>query len=362
MSFGFRTFRGDSALRRILAHPGLGLEHYQSGTSGVSVLVTPAGATTAVDVRGGGPGTRETDLLAPHNTVEQVHAIVLSGGSAFGLATADGVARHLADQGIGFAPSPNHPEVQVPIVPAAVIFDLLVGQLDKPDAAVGAAAAKEALQRVSNCALDDDNALRSGCVGAGVAAQAGAIKGGVGHAVVDLPGKQYAGQWVAAVVVANPVGAVLGETGHVIGDSSLPAITEDNRQTLLESSLGMTKLSSLNTTIGCLITNVALPVSQLQRLAMSGHDGLARAVYPAHTPLDGDTLFALSVPDPAAYVANDDAASAAQDPAVQDPAVQDPAALAMLSVAAADAVQHAVVDAVVSAESAFGLAAYKDLC
>lgn len=302
--------------------PGILVGHTSAGDTGVTAVVSadPAGMVAGVDVRGGGPGTRETDLLAAHNTVERVHAIVLSGGSAFGLAAADGAMAELERVGRGFPVlGQARPGPRVPIVPAAVIFDLFVGDaMHRPTAADGAAAVRSA--------LDGDPAARtSGSVGAGCGATAGVLRGGVGQASVVVG--EYT---VSALVVVNPVGSVIDPgTGRLWGDPARPAVDLAAFGALEHPA------SSLNTTIGVIATNAPVTVAQVTRLAMVGHDGIARAVRPAHSPLDGDTLFAVT--------------TAATTPGVGVETLHD------LSAAAADAVQTAIVDAVVSASPGYGL-------
>lgn len=304
--------------------------HTSLGDTGVTALVAadPDGMAAAVDVRGGGPGTRETDLLEPHNTVERVHAILLCGGSAFGLAAADGAMAELERRGRGFpvfgegAPGPR-----VPIVPAAVIFDLVVGDpAHRPTAADGAAAVA--------AALDGGGGLvGSGSVGAGCGATAGVLRGGFGHARA-----RAAGYTVEAFVVANPVGSVVDPaTGLLYGDPAQPAVD-------LEAFAQLERPTpKLNTTIGVIATDAPLTKAQLKRVAMTGHDGIARAVRPAHSPLDGDTLFAVSTA-----------------PAGAAP-VRDVEALAQLGQVGAGVIQAAIVDAVVSAEFAYGVTAWRDI-
>jgi L-aminopeptidase/D-esterase-like protein len=254
------------------------------------VVLAPQGAVCGVDVRGAAPGTRETDLLAPGNLVEQVHAVVLSGGSAFGLDAASGVVRWLEARGIGLATGHG----RVPIVPAAVLFDLpLVREGDdprvRPDAACGHAA----------CEAASDSLPAAGNVGAGAGATVGklwglarAMKGGVGHASVRV------GPWVVGALVAcNAVGDVLDPaTGQVLAG----ALSEDGQRlhdtqrALLAGELGQRPLPGTNTTIGAVATNARLDKAQAQRLATSAHDGLARSIRPVHTVFDGDTLFALA--------------------------------------------------------------------
>lgn len=334
--------------------PGISVGHASTADTGVTVVACPEGAVAAVDVRGGGPGTRETDLLEPRNTVREAHAIVLSGGSAFGLAAADGVMRGLAERGIGFQVTEDVPDVRVPIVPAAVIFDLLLGERDVPDAGLGRAALAAALDGTSP---DGAAPAASGSVGAGTGAMAGAIKGGVGQASVRLAD----GSTVAAIVVANPMGAVVGPDGRLWADPGRGAVPPEAMAALAETFVGMTKVPaadggdpapepgrSLNTTIGCIVTDARLTQDQAQRLAMAGHDGMARAIRPSHLPMDGDTLFCLST---GTFGGDGDAAVAEADPA----------AVAMLAAAAADAVEHAIVDAVTSASSRAGVRSWSDL-
>ncbi|OHO64462.1 P1 family peptidase [Corynebacterium sp. HMSC036D02] len=313
--------------------PGLGFSvgHVTHEDTGVTVIYCGEQGTVAgVDVRGGGPGTRETDLLEPHNTVERVHALVLAGGSAFGLAAADGVMRGLEEAGIGFpAFGEDIPGPRVPIVPGAVIFDLLAGP-QRPTAEDGEAALRAALA---------GHDATSGSVGAGTGACAGKIRGGVGTAFVDASPFT-----VAAVVVANPVGQVIdAETGRLFGAPGVPAVDVEKFAAARSLAEAFTGTSRLNTTIGAVLTDAPLSKAQVKRLALAGHDGIARAVRPAHSPLDGDTLFA--------------AASGTQ-PADQGIGAAE---LASLSAAAADAVEAAIVDAVVSATPGLGLETYSSL-
>ncbi|WPF68212.1 P1 family peptidase [Corynebacterium sp. 21KM1197] len=289
--------------------PGLAVGHHSMESTGVTVIrVTDGdGALAAVDVRGGGPGTRETDLLEPHNTVERVHAITLAGGSAFGLAAADGVMRGLAQQKVGF---PVTQGIRIPIVPGAVIFDLLVGKQSLPGAAQGVEALKDSY-RVGQ-------EPRRGSVGAGCGATAGRLRGGVGQAALKVG--DYC---VAALVVANPMGEVVNPQDGVFWADPSHKVDPESFGKL--SATG----ASLNTTIGVIATDAPLTSTQAKRLAMSGHDGLSRAVRPAHLPMDGDTLFALST--------------------AWQPLGVDTPVLAHLCSGAAEVVSRAIVDAVVSA-------------
>ncbi|GAB3078373.1 P1 family peptidase [Corynebacterium aquatimens] len=333
--------------------PGLALGHASLTDTGVSAVVStsPAGMVGAVDVRGGGPGTRETDLLEPHNTVERVHAIVLAGGSAFGLAAADGAMVELERRGYGFPVfGEDNPGPRVPIVPAAVIFDLIVGDPNhRPSAADGAAAIRDALEGTT---LDGAVAAgpTSGSVGAGCGATAGVLRGGFGQASQQVD--QYV---VAAAVVANPVGAVIDPaTGRFFGGGDHPDAT---RRVDLEKFNNLERPTpKLNTTIGVVATNAPLAPAQLKRLAMTGHDGIARAVRPAHSPLDGDTLFAVSTATPEEFFTQS-----------RPQTDVDPVELmAQLSAASAACVEAAIVDAVASAESTadspeLGITAWRDI-
>lgn len=305
--------------------PGLTVGHVSHGSTGVTAIVSrdPAGMVGAVDVRGGGPGTRETDLLAPHNTVERVHAFILAGGSAFGLAAANGAMRELEVRGFGFPVfGEDRPGPRVPIVPAAVIFDLVVGDDVRPTADDGAAAIKGAF---------DSPGSVSGSVGAGCGATAGVLRGGFGQA------SQRCGDFaVGAAVVANPVGSVINPaTGQLFAGVEAPAVDREAFLALRRPQPG------LNTTIGVVATDAPLPPAQLQRLAMTGHDGLARAVRPAHSPLDGDTLFA---------------ASTATDTRPLPPVV-----VGELCEASARCVELAVADAVMSATGGYGVTSWSEI-
>lgn len=256
--------------------------------SGVTVLVPPMGTTGGVDVRGAAPGTRETDLLDPVNTVNLVDAVVLSGGSAYGLATADGVMTALEQAGRGWSVMGG----VVPIVPAAVIFDLGRGDFAaRPGAAAGAAA-------VAACSSD---AVALGSIGAGTGAIAGVLRGGVGSASAVLP----SGATVAALVVANPAGSVVDpRTGelyasrHADPADHLPMGRGSDEGLVAYQGLLRERRAALEigtaTTIGVVITDYTLSKAQCTKLAAIGHDGLARAIDPVHTMFDGDTLFGLA--------------------------------------------------------------------
>ena len=249
--------------------PGLRVGHAtdNAARTGVTVILPDAPVVMAVDVRGGGPGTRETDALQPHTLVERVHALVLSGGSVFGLAAADAVAVWLSRRGVGLAAGP----LPIPVVPAAILFDLANGGdkswLEPPYPALARAACEAA-----------GRADVSGAVGAGTGARAGSRVGGIGSVSVAGPG----GYTVGALVAVNSFGEVY-PGAPPDGDVPMPKLT-----------IGAGLTASQNTCIGAVATDAPLTRAQAQRLAMMAQDGLARAVRPVHTPFDGDTLFALS--------------------------------------------------------------------
>lgn len=254
--------------------------------TGCSVILARQGAVAGVDVRGAAPGTRETDLLQPSNLVERVHAITLSGGSAWGLDAASGVMQWLEEHGIGLPVGFG----LVPIVPAAVLFDLPVGDHRiRPDARAGYAA----------CAAASATAPAQGNVGAGAGALVGkafgiahAMKGGIGTASLRVDGVT-----VGAIVACNAVGDVVdAHTGAVIaGARTVDGLgLRDTRAALLAGEPMAQVLAGTNTTIGVIATDAVLGKAQAQRLAQVAHDGLARAINPVHTMLDGDTLFALA--------------------------------------------------------------------
>ncbi|WP_189264507.1 P1 family peptidase [Streptomyces fuscichromogenes] len=261
--------------------------------TGTTVVLAPeGGAVAAVDVRGGGPGTKETDALDPRNVVQRVEAVVLTGGSAYGLDAASGVMAWLEERqrGVRVGPDPAH---VVPVVPAACVFDLGRGGdfRARPDAASGRAAVEAAAASAPGAPVPQ------GCVGAGTGAVAGAVKGGVGSASTVLD----SGITVAALVVANAAGAVLDpETGVLYGELFQGRVEypeervhEAARRRLAETAAG-NGLPPLNTTLAVVATDARLSKAQAQKLAGTAHDGIARAVRPVHLLHDGDTVFALS--------------------------------------------------------------------
>ena len=256
--------------------------------TGCSVVIARTGAVGGVDVRGAAPGTRETDLLDPANLVGVVHAVLLTGGSAWGLDAAGGVMRWLEEEGVGLYVG-SAPGQVVPIVPAAVLFDLHLGDARiRPDAAAGYAACQAAGDEIAQ-----------GNAGAGAGATVGklfgmpyAMKGGIGTASVTLEGVT-----VGALIAVNALGDVVDPAA---GTPIAGARTEDGQQlrgsvvAALAGDKPLALLAGANTTIGVVATDAPLTKAQCQRLADAGHDGLARAIRPVHTMSDGDTLFALS--------------------------------------------------------------------
>ncbi len=271
--------------------PGIKAGHFTDlrAVTGCSVVLAPPGTVGAVDVRGGAPGTRETDLLQAHNLVEEVSAVALSGGSAFGLAAADGVMRWHAERGLGYRARSG---VTVPIVPAAILFDLTIG---------GQPIQSYAEFGYQACQAASGEPVEMGSVGAGTGARVAAImgnarasKGGIGSAAVELPG----GLVVAALMAVNAVGNVIGEDGRVI--AGLRSAGGQGFDSVLEAMASRSSEAGENTVIGVVATNGRLSKAQAQKMAQMAQDGIARAVKPAHTPFDGDTIFALATGDVAA--------------------------------------------------------------
>jgi L-aminopeptidase/D-esterase-like protein len=268
---------------------GIEVGHYtdKSSATGCTVVLYREGAVTGVDVRGGAPGTRETDLLRPENRVDQAHAVLLSGGSAFGLNAAAGVMRYLEEQGVGYQAGP----ALVPIVPAAILFDLaLITSEVRPGPEEGYKA----------CLGCSNREVEEGTIGAGTGATVGkllgidrAIKGGIGTASLELPG----GVIVGAIVAVNAHGGVVDYTnGKTIAGprrSDGPGIY-DTVDLLLNGHGAEGSPPGTNTTIGVVATNATLTKAQASFLARVSHDGLALAIRPCHTTRDGDTLFAMA--------------------------------------------------------------------
>lgn len=264
--------------------------------SGATVLLCKAGWPAAVDVRGGGPGTRETDTLAPENLVGRAHAVTLAGGSVFGLAAADGVAALLSTQGMGLQLRPGSPAI--PIVPCAVLHDLANGGdknwgLSPPYRDLGTQAVR---------AAGTEFAL--GSVGAGRGAMAGLRKGGIGSASLDLGG----GLMVGALVALNSVGSAFMPDGKTywawafeLGDEFGGGGPPSRMMDLSDPAPDESRLAALgrlqpgaNTTLAIVACNADLSTAECRRVAIMAQDGIARAVRPAHTPFDGDTVFALA--------------------------------------------------------------------
>lgn len=253
--------------------------------TGCSVVIAREGAVAGVDVRGAAPGTRETDLLEPTHLVDRVHAIVLAGGSAWGLDAASGAVRWLEERGVGL----DVGVARLPLVPAAVLFDLMVGDARiRPDAAAGYGA----------CELASSNPPAEGNVGAGAGACVGkvfgmqrAMKSGIGTASVTVGGVT-----VGALIACNAVGDVVDpQTGQVIAGARTRngKALVDSRRALLRGEAPTSILAGSNTTIGVIATDARITKAQATRLATMAHDGLARAINPVHTMSDGDTLFVL---------------------------------------------------------------------
>ena len=304
--------------------------------SGTTVVLTPPGTVGAVDGRGGAPGTRETDLLDPSNSVRHVDAVVLSGGSAYGLAAADGVMSWLEEHGRGVAMEGG----VVPIVPAAVVYDLPVGGWQcRPTAAFGYAAAEAAGTEVA-----------LGTVGAGAGARVGVLKGGVGTASVTLE----SGVTVGAIVVVNAAGEVIDSATGLpwqADQSEEFGLTRPPADQIAAFAARNVEFSPLNTTIAVIATDAALSPAGCRRIAIAAHDGLARTIRPCHTPLDGDTVFALATgavevpPDP-------------ETPASMSPEVS---LITAVGAAAADVLARAVLVGVLAAESVAGIPTYRDM-
>lgn len=254
--------------------------------TGCTVVLYERGAVGGVDVRGSAPGTRETDLLKPTNLVDKVNAIVLTGGSAFGLDAASGVMRWLDEHGAGFVTAGG----KVPIVPAAVLYDLTVGDGKiRPTAESGYQACQKATA----------GPVAEGNVGAGAGATVGKLlgahpmKGGIGTSSITLPN----GLVVAAIVAVNCVGDVIDHsTGRIVAGARTPDGKRFlNQVRAMRGGAGVSPAGSgQNTTIGVIATNAKFDKTQMTKIAQMGHDGMARAINPSHTSYDGDTLFAMS--------------------------------------------------------------------
>ena len=257
--------------------PGIRVGHYTNleAATGCTVILCDTPAIGGVDVRGGAPATRETDLLHSHNLVDEVNAVVLTGGSAYGLDSASGVMRYLEEQGLGY----DTGVVRVPIVPGAAIFDLGFGSANiRPDAAAGYQACEQATSE----------AVMQGNVGAGTGATVGKMagpsfmmKGGLGSASTLLSD----GTLVGALVVVNALGDIIDpHTRQIVAGARAPT----GQGFLAASSVG-------NTTIAVVATTASLSKHQVNKIAQMAHDGIAQTIHPAHTMFDGDTIFGLAM-------------------------------------------------------------------
>jgi L-aminopeptidase/D-esterase-like protein len=309
---------------------GIKIGHFTDSRrpTGCTVLLYERGAVAGVDVRGSAPGTRETDLLKPTNLVDKVNAIVLAGGSAFGLETATGVMRYLEEHDAGFVTA----AAKVPIVPAAVLYDLNVGDAKiRPNADAGYRA----------CMNAKAGPVEEGSVGAGAGATVGKIaggkpmKGGIGTSSIKLGN----GLIVGALVAVNCIGDVIDpKTGKIVAGARTPDgkaflnIINAYRSGRDVGSLGQ------NTTIGVVATNARFDKTQMTKIAEMAHDGLARAINPTHTPSDGDTLFAIST-GTSGVTPN----------------------LTAIGALAAEAVSEAILRAVMKATSVMGFPSYNDI-
>jgi len=314
----------------IIDVPGIKVGHSQdlkAGT-GCTVIICEKGATTGVDVRGGAPGTRETDLLNPINLIDKAHAIYLGGGSAFGLDGATGVMKYLEERGIGF----DVVLTKVPIVPGAVLFDLAVGDYRvRPDAKMGYEA----------CLKASEEEIRQGNVGAGTGATVGKIFGGLRCMKSGLGTASFKSQEliIGAIVAVNCLGDVIDpENGEIIAG----VLTEDrkgfaNTMSFLRNFPQKTQDNfSKNTTIGVIATNAKLTKAGATKVAIMSQDGYARTISPAHTMFDGDTIFCMATGEVEAG-AN------------------------VVGAIAAEVMARAIVKAIKNTESLFKLKSYKDL-
>jgi L-aminopeptidase/D-esterase-like protein len=302
----------------------IGTAENRQGLTGVTVILAPGdGAAASVDVRGFAPGTRETDLLSPEKTVQKINAVVLAGGSAFGLEAASGVMNELAEQKIGFAVGP----AIVPIVCGAVIFDLSIGShTAHPDLAMGYKAARNA-----------SDTFPVGCYGAGTGATVGKLAGfdhcmksGAGY--YEFSGEN--GLFVGAYITVNACGEVYD------GERVLAGALSDDDKTLLSSPdlllRGSKGVSGENTSISCIITNANLTKAECRAVSSMAHDGYARAIRPVHTSMDGDTVFTMASGEVSAPID-------------------------VVGYLAEEAVRRAIYDAVRSAEAMGGRPAYRDI-
>jgi len=317
---------------------GILVGHYgnRAAACGVTVILCPEGATAGVDVRGSAPGTRETDLLEPQNLVEKVQAVVLTGGSVYGLSTADGVVRWLAERSHGFPLDKGH---VAPIVPAAALFDLGRGAEFVPP--IGPEWGRKA------CDAARAGTVEMGCVGAGTGASAGGVKGGLGSASERLE----SGLTVGALAAVNSLGSVIDPATGRFWEIRLEVAGElgDVGKRAVQIPAPPGSEPGRNTTIGVVATDGRLTKAQAKKVAEMAQDGLARAIRPSHTMFDGDTIFCLAtgrkdLPGAEGFF------TGAQAQAVNE-----------LGRAAADCFTRAVMRAVAQAESLAGMTAIRDL-
>lgn len=315
---------------RSIPGASIGQAHDLNAATGCTVVLTPAGAVCGVDQRGGAPGTRETDLLRPMHLVEKVHAVLLTGGSAFGLAAADGVMHWLEERQFGF----DVGVARVPIVPAAALFDLAIGRADvRPDARMGYAACEAATA---------DWRAYAGTVGAGAGATVGhllggdgCMKGGLGTSLLEMT----PGLFVGAVFAVNSLGNVVDpNTGKTLaGARNMPTGEFTDPLAILAQMPASFAAAVKNTVIGIVVTNAALTKEGANKVAQMAHDGLARTIVPAHTLFDGDTIFALAT------------------------GLEKQADINAIGAFAAEATARAIVDAVKKATTLCGVPAWNDL-
>jgi len=317
---------------------GLLAGHYtdKRAASGVTVIICKQGAVAGVDVRGAAPGTRETDLLDPVNLVDTVQAVVLSGGSVYGLAASDGVVRWLADNRLGFPVDTNH---VAPIVPAAVLYDLGRGVEYIPPI--------QPEWGIKACGSAQAGPLLEGCMGAGTGAVSGAIKGGLGTASIVMT----SGITVAAVAAVNSLGSVVNPDSGQLWERDCEVQGEFGEQG--NRSVRLPRLDEAppvaNTTIGIVATDAGITKVQAKKIAQMAHDGLARAIRPAHTMFDGDTIFCM-------------ATSQKNLPEVEGfLAVRHAQAINDIGHAAAECMSRAIIHGVLAAESSAGFPAFRDL-
>ena len=298
----------------------------QEAATGCSVVIVENGATAGVDVRGGGPATRETDLLNPINMVQQIHAVMLSGGSAFGLDAASGAMQYLEEHGVGFDMS----VARVPIVCGASLFDLSVGNPHiRPDKEMGYKA----------CQDSENDLIKEGNYGAGCGASVGkllgfehAMKGGIGTYGVQVGNVQVAG-----IVAVNAYGNVIDyQTQEILAGVNIDKKCVSASQIILDQMDQLRKLPDGNTTIGCIVTNVKLTKAQCTKIARISHNGYAKSIDPVHTMSDGDTIFVLSTNEVDGMV---DA----------------------VGILAVEVISKCIQRAIKKAKSGYGLLAYQDL-